>query len=44
MTDDKTKRDFRDNDRINRDEEYEVQYWRKELAVSGAFDPPQPGG
>jgi hypothetical protein len=34
MADDKTKRDFGDSDRINRNEEYEVQYWRKELAVS----------
>jgi hypothetical protein len=34
MADDTAKRDFRDRDRINRNEEYEVQYWTKELAVS----------
>jgi hypothetical protein len=34
MADDIAKRDFRDRDRISRNEEYEVQYWTKELAVS----------
>jgi hypothetical protein len=34
MVDSKAKHDFRDRDRINRNEEYEVQYWAKELAVS----------
>jgi hypothetical protein len=34
MADDTAKRDFRNRDRINRNEEYEIQYWTKELAVS----------
>ncbi|TGR73595.1 DUF3606 domain-containing protein, partial [Mesorhizobium sp. M1C.F.Ca.ET.193.01.1.1] len=27
MTDDRTKRDFRDRDRVSADEEYEVRYF-----------------
>ena len=34
MADDKSKRDYRDRDRINRNESYEVEYWTKELGVT----------
>jgi hypothetical protein len=34
VTDDKSKRDYRDRDRINRNEEYEVRYWCEALGVS----------
>jgi len=34
MTDDKTKRDYRDRDRINRHEAYEVEYWTRALGVT----------
>lgn len=34
MTDDKSKRDFRDRDRINRNEDYEIAYWGKALGVT----------
>jgi len=36
MADDKSKRDYRDRDRINRHEAYEVEYWTKELGVTKA--------
>lgn len=36
MADDTGKRDYRDRDRINRDEPYEVEYWAKTLGVSKA--------
>jgi len=32
--DDKTKRDYRDRDRININEPYEVEYWAKEFGIS----------
>ena len=34
MADDKNKRDFRDRDRININEPYEVQYWSEHFGVS----------
>ena len=34
MSDDMMKRDYRDRDRINVHEDYEVQYWAKELGVT----------
>ena len=34
MADDTTKRDYRDRDRINVHEEYELGYWTEELGVS----------
>jgi hypothetical protein len=34
MADDTTKRDYRDRDRINVHEGYEIRYWTKELGVS----------
>ena len=34
MADDKGKRDYRDRDRINVQEQYEVRYWTKELGVT----------
>jgi hypothetical protein len=34
MADDTTKRDYRDRDRINVHEDYELQYWTKELGVT----------
>jgi Protein of unknown function (DUF3606) len=34
MADDTTKRDYRDRDRINVHEEYELRYWTKELGVT----------
>lgn len=34
MSDDKSKTDSPDRDRINLSEDYEVQYWTKELGVS----------
>lgn len=34
MADDKTKTDYRDRDRINVNEPYEVEYWKKELGVT----------
>ena len=34
MSDDPKKRDFRDRDRINVKEDYELRYWTKELGVT----------
>jgi Protein of unknown function (DUF3606) len=34
MPDDKTKSDYRDRDRINVHEDYELRYWTKELGVT----------
>jgi hypothetical protein len=34
MADDTAKRDYRDRDRINVHEDYELQYWTKELGVT----------
>jgi Protein of unknown function (DUF3606) len=34
MADDTTKRDYRDRDRINIHEDYELRYWTKELGVT----------
>jgi hypothetical protein len=34
MSDDKTKKDFRDRDRINPKEIYEIDYWSNALGVS----------
>jgi hypothetical protein len=34
MADDKAKRDYRDRDRINVHEDYELRYWTKELGVT----------
>jgi hypothetical protein len=34
MADDTMKRDYRDRDRINVHEDYELRYWTKELGVS----------
>jgi hypothetical protein len=34
MTDDTAKRDYRDRDRINVHEDYELRYWTKELGVT----------
>jgi hypothetical protein len=34
MADDTTKRDYRDRDRINVHEDYELRYWTKELGVT----------
>ena len=34
MADDKKKQDFRDRDRINVHEDYELRYWTKELGVT----------
>ena len=36
MTDDKKKTGFPDRDRINVNEDYEVQYWTKTLGVTAA--------
>ncbi len=36
MSDDKNKTDSPDRDRINVNEDYEVQYWTKALGVSAA--------
>ena len=36
MSDDKSKRGSADRDRINVNEDYEVQYWTKKLHVSAA--------
>ncbi|MEZ0219109.1 MAG: DUF3606 domain-containing protein [Tardiphaga sp.] len=35
MADDKSKRDYRDKTRINMNEPYEVDYWKKKFGVSG---------
>lgn len=35
MADDKTKRDYRDRSRINTNEPYEMDYWKKKFDVSG---------
>jgi hypothetical protein len=35
MADDRTKRDFRDRTRINTEERYEMDYWKKKFRVSG---------
>jgi hypothetical protein len=35
MTDDKSKRDYRDRSRINTSESYEMEYWKKKFDVSG---------
>lgn len=34
MSDDKTKRDYRDKSRINTSEPYEVQYWTEKWKIS----------
>jgi hypothetical protein len=34
MVDDTRKRDYRDRDRINVHEEYELRYWTKEISVT----------
>ena len=34
MADDTAKRDYRDRDRINLHEDYELRYWTKELGVT----------
>jgi hypothetical protein len=34
MADDTAKRDYRDRDRINVNEDYELRYWTKELGVT----------
>jgi hypothetical protein len=34
MADDTTKRDYRDRDRINVHEDYELRYWTKALGVT----------
>jgi hypothetical protein len=34
MADDKAKTDYRDRDRINVHEEYELRYWAKKLGVT----------
>jgi hypothetical protein len=34
MADDTKKRDYRDSDRINVHEDYELRYWTKELGVT----------
>jgi len=34
MADHTTKRDYRDRDRINVHEDYELRYWTKELGVT----------
>jgi hypothetical protein len=34
MADDTAKRDYRDRDRINIHEDYELRYWTKELGVT----------
>jgi hypothetical protein len=34
MVDDTAKRDYRDRDRINVHEDYELRYWTKELGVT----------
>ena len=34
MADDKTKRDFRDRDRVSADEDYEVSYFAKQHRIS----------
>jgi hypothetical protein len=35
MADDKMKKDYRDKTRINMNEKYEVDYWKKKFSVSG---------
>ena len=34
MADDKTKRDFRDRDRVSADEDYEVRYFAKQHRIT----------
>jgi hypothetical protein len=34
MADDKTKRDFRDRDRVSADEDYEVQYFAEQAGIT----------
>lgn len=34
MTNDKTKRDFRDRDRVSADKEYEVRYFAKQHRIN----------
>jgi hypothetical protein len=34
MADDKTKRDFRDRDRVSADEDYEVEYFAKKVGLT----------
>jgi hypothetical protein len=34
MADDTAKRDYRDHDRINIHQDYELRYWTKELGVT----------
>ena len=34
MADDKTKRDFRDRDRVSADEDYEVEYFAKKAGLT----------
>ncbi|TJV06483.1 MAG: DUF3606 domain-containing protein [Mesorhizobium sp.] len=34
MTDDKSKRDFRDRDRVSADEDYEVEYFAKAAGIT----------
>ncbi|CDX18545.1 DUF3606 domain-containing protein [Mesorhizobium sp. LCM 4577] len=34
MADDRTKRDFRDRDRVSADEDYEVRYFAKQHRIS----------
>jgi len=34
MTDDKSMPDYRDRDRINRNEPYEIEYWTRTLGVT----------
>lgn len=36
MADDKTKKDYRDRDRINKNEPYEVEYWSTKWGVTKA--------
>jgi len=35
MADDKSKKDYRDRTRININEDYEKEYWKKRFDVSG---------
>ncbi|MGY3496395.1 DUF3606 domain-containing protein [Bradyrhizobium sp. USDA 4502] len=35
MADDKSKTDYRDRTRINLNEDYEKEYWKKRFGVSG---------
>ena len=34
MADDKSKRDFRDRDRVSADEDYEIRYFAKEAGIT----------